>query len=192
MKITNLYTYGDTKTFRIKPHTELDDLPVISNAADSNSRLEGPLQPGVYDSAKENKAYLDLVEQLGLAELSLEELAGTTIQSQINDYSIFHITPNTTRHKETILKLKIDYILRKIESYWPSQIDKCLILFKNLFLGKSYHQIAHDFWVQVSTLKSLVSDYRKLWRLYKTHLISWNGERKLKLEHYEFINQFII
>ena len=45
MKITNLYTYGDTKTLRIKSHTELKYLPVISNASDSNFRLEGPLQP---------------------------------------------------------------------------------------------------------------------------------------------------
>ena len=162
MKITNLYTYGDTKTFRIKSHTELKYLPVIPNASDSNFRLEGPLQPGVYDSAKENRAYLELVEQLGLAELSFEELAKTAIQTEINDYSVFYITPNKARHKELIFKLKIDYILRKIESYWPSKLDKLLVLFKNIFHGKSYHQIAHDFGVQVSPLKLLVSDYRKL------------------------------
>ena len=65
MKITNLYTYDDMKRFITKQYTKLDSGPIFSNVVNSEYILEGFLQPGVYDAAKENGAYLNLIEHLG-------------------------------------------------------------------------------------------------------------------------------
>ena len=133
MKITNLYTYGDIKNFGVKSLTKLDYAPVISNVVDSKRNLECYLQSGVYDSAKENINYLDLVEHLGLADLSFEELAEVTLQSLIGGHQISDFYPKTGKYKEARFKSKIDYIIRKIDSYWPSHINKYSVLYKRIF-----------------------------------------------------------
>ena len=165
---------------------------LISNAVNDDHKVEGFLQSGIYDAAKENRAYLDLVEHLGLADLSLENLAEVSVKSKLCDIQIPHIYSNAAYYKETKFNIKMDYIIKRIDSYWPSSIDKYSVLYNRLFQGKSYQRIAHDFGVQVSTLKLLILDYRKLWRLYKTYLVSPNIPKKLRPEHFEFINQFII
>ena len=106
MKITNLYTYGDVKNFGVKSLTELDYAPVISNVVDSKRNLECYLQPEVYDSAKENINYLDFVEHLGLADLSFEELAKVTFQSQIGGHQISDFYPKTGDIRKQDLKQK--------------------------------------------------------------------------------------
>ena len=95
MKIMNLYTYGGTM-LSSKPHSNLDFALVISNAVNDDHKVESFLQLGIYDAAKENRAYLDLVERLGLADLSLENLAEVFLKSKLCSIQIPYIYPNDT------------------------------------------------------------------------------------------------
>ena len=70
MKLTNLYNYEGTKTFSIKSYARLDNSPIISNAGYAEDCSDELLHPGIYDAAKENRAYLGLAELLGLAGCS--------------------------------------------------------------------------------------------------------------------------
>ena len=192
MKLTNLYNYDGIKSFAVKPQIKLDCASVISNAGYAEDDSEELFQPGIYDSAKENRAYLDLVVQLGLANLSLEELMQEELQFKIEDYSVSRPSSNKLTSRQTKLWIKVNYILRKINSYWPNHVDKYLVLYNWLFVGQSYERVACNFGVEINSIKSLVLDFRKLWRLYKSQLVSNNVVRKLRSEHFEFISQFII
>ena len=61
MKVTNLYTYDGMKRFITKQYVKLDSGPIVLNTVNSEYILEGFLQPGIYDAAKENGAYLNLI-----------------------------------------------------------------------------------------------------------------------------------
>ena len=74
MNLTNLYNYEGIKTFNIKSYTKLDNSPIISNAGYAEDCSNELPHPGLDYAAKENRAYLDLAELLGLAGLSFEEL----------------------------------------------------------------------------------------------------------------------
>ena len=174
------------------PYSNLDFAPVISKAVNYDHNMEGFHQPRIYDAAKENRTYLDLVEHLGLADLSLENLTEVFLKSKLRDIQIPYIYSNAADYKETKFNIKMDYIIKRIDSYCSSSIDKYSVLYNWLFQGKSYHRIAHDFGVQVSTLKLLILNYWKLWRLYKMYLVFPNITKKLRPEHFEFINRFII
>ena len=82
MNLINLYNYDGIKSFAVKQQIKLDCAPVISNAGYAGDDSEELLQPGIYNLAKENRTYLDLVEQLRLADLSLEELMHETFSSK--------------------------------------------------------------------------------------------------------------
>ena len=192
MKLTNLYNYEGGQSFHINSYTNLANTPAISNVINNEDWLEKFLEPGIYDSAKENRAYLRLTEQLGLADLSSENLVEVTLQTQIKDEPVIQISFNTSAQRQMKFTIKINYIFRRINSYWQSNIDKSLVLFKRIFAGQSYGKIALDFGVKVSTLKSLITDFRKLWQLYKAHLIYKNNLRKLTSQHFEFIKSFLI
>ena len=192
MKLTNLYNYDRNKTFSIKSYARLDNSPIISNAGYAEDCSDELLHPGIYDAAKENRAYLGLAELLGLAGLSFEELMWETLQYQIEDNSISDAFSKTLNFRQAKFKIKINYILRRIDSYWLNHVDKYLVLYNRLFAGQSNEKIARNFGVEISSIKCLILDFRKLWRLYKSQLVSNNIARKLKIEHYEFITQFII
>ena len=192
MKLTNLYNYEGGQSFLLNSYTNLANTPVISNVINNEDWLEKFLEPGIYDSAKENRAYLRLTEQLGLADLSSENLVEVTLQTQIKDEPVIQISSNTSAQRQMKFTIKINYIFRRINSYCPSNIDKSLVLFKRIFALQSYGKIALDFGVKVSTLKSLITDFRKLWQLYKVHLIYKNNLRKLTSHHFEFIKSFLI
>ena len=192
MKLTNLYNYEGGQSFHINSYTNLANTPVISNVINNEDWLEKFLEPRIFDSAKENRAYLRLTEQLGLADLSSENLVEVTLQTQIKDEPVIQISSNTSASRQMKFTIKINYIFRRINSYWPSNIDKSLVLFKRIFAGQSDGKIALDFGVKVSPLKSLITDFRKLWQLYKAHLIYKNNLRKLTYQHFEFIKSFLI
>ena len=138
MKLTNLYNYDGIKSFAVKPQIKLYCAPVISNAGYAKDNSEELLQPGIYDSAKENRVYLDMVEQLELADLSLEELMQEALQFKIEDYSVSRSSSNKLTSRQTKLWIKVNYILRKINSYWPNHVVKYLVLYNRLFVGQSY------------------------------------------------------
>ena len=75
------------------------------------------LQYGKYNSAKENRAYLDLLKKFDLSDLTFEELVEVTIQSQIEEHSILSTSLNAEEAKMTKLSIKVSYILQKIEFY---------------------------------------------------------------------------
>ena len=137
MKLINLYNYDGIKSFAVKPQIKLDWAPVISNAGYAGDDSEELLQPGIYDLAKENRTYLDLVEQLRLADLSLEELMHETLQFKIEDYSVSRPSSNKLTSRHTKFWIKVNYILRKINSYWPNHVDKYLVIYNRLFVGQS-------------------------------------------------------
>ena len=192
MRLTNLYNYAGVHTFSTKNHINLDCVPVISNTGYDEEPQKEFLQYRIFDSVKENRAYLDLLKKCDLSDLTFEELVEVTIQSQIEEDSILSTSLNSEEARLTKLSIKVSYILLRIESYWPNNVDKCLVIYKRLFIGQSNEKVGNDFRIWINDIKSLMLDYKNLWRLYKAYLASHKSMRKLKLEHFEFISQFLI
>ena len=76
------------KRFVTKQYAKLDSGSIISNAVNYEYILNGFLQPGIYDAAKENGAYLNLIEHLELEDLSFKDLSKVFLQSQFSDPQI--------------------------------------------------------------------------------------------------------
>ena len=106
----------------------MDCVPAISNTGYDEEPQWEFLQYGIYDSANENRSYLDLLKKFDLSDLTFEELVGVTIQSQIEEESILSTSLNAEEARLTKLSIKVSYILRRIEPYWPNNIDKCLVI----------------------------------------------------------------
>ena len=69
---------------------------------------------------------------------------------------------NAEEARLTKLSIKVSYILRRTESYWPNNVDKCLVRYKRLFIGQSNEKIGNDFRIRINDIKSLMLDYKKL------------------------------
>ena len=162
MRLTNLYNYAGVHIFRTKNHVNLDCVPVISNTGYDEEPQREFLQYGIYDSANENRAYLDLLNKFDLSDLTFEELVGVTIQSQIEEESILSTSLNAEEARLTKLSIKVSYILRRIEPYWPINIDKCFVIYKRLFIEQSNEKIGNDFRIRINDIKSLMLDFKKL------------------------------
>ena len=148
MKLNNLYNYGDDSTFYVKSHTELNSFPVISDAGYDEDGVEMLFKLGIYDSAKENREYLWLAEHLWLDYLSFDELVKVTLK----DFPATQISSNEPNNKQTKFTIKINYILRRINSYWQNQAYRCLVLYRRLFIGQSNEKIAIEFGIEIKTL----------------------------------------
>ena len=192
MKLTNLYNYGCSQVLQIRSNASLKSDPVVSNANSADDDFDELLPPGIYDWAKENSAYLNIIQQLQLNEKSLEELEGAVLQAQTDCSQAIHPHFRTTDIAQAKLTIKLDYILKRIDSYWPEEIDRCWALYKRLFVGQRIEKIALDLGVRINKLKCLLSDFRRLWRLYKNHFRSNNNLKKLTSQHLAFIQQFLI
>ena len=162
MRLTNLYNYDDVHIFSTKNHVYLDCVPAISNTGYDEGPQREFLQYRIYDSANENRAYLDLLKKFDLSDLTFEELVGVTIQFQIEEDSIISTSLNVEEARLTKLSIKVSYILRRIKSYWPSNVDKCLARYKRLFIRQSNEKIGNDFRIRINDIKSLTLDYKKL------------------------------
>ena len=103
-----------------------------------------------------------LVDKLGLTELSIEELGRIATQAQTSKYSVIRAHSKTVDAAPAKLNIKINYIIRRIDSYWPAQVDKSLALYKILFIGQTVERIARGVGVDIIVLKFLISDFRKL------------------------------
>ena len=79
----------------------MDCVPVISNTGYGEESQGEFLRFGVYDFAKENRAYLDLLKRFDLSDLTFEELVGVTIQSQIEEHSILSTILNAEEARLT-------------------------------------------------------------------------------------------
>ena len=128
MILTNLYNYDDVHIFRTKNHVNLDCVPVTLNTGYDEEPQREFIQYGIYDSANENRAYLDLLKKFDLSDLTFETLVGVTIQSQIEEDSILSTSLNAEEARLTKLSIKVSYIQRRIEYYWPNNVDKCLVI----------------------------------------------------------------
>ena len=128
MRLTNLYNYDGVHTFSSKNHINLDCVPAISNTGYDEEPQREFIQYWIYDSANENRAYLDLLKKFDLSDLTFETLVGVTIQSQIEEESILSTSLNAEEVRLIKLIIKVSYILRRIESYWPNIVDKCLVI----------------------------------------------------------------
>ena len=62
----------------------MDCVPVTSNTGYDEEPQREFLQYGIYDSANENRAYLDLLKKFDLSDLTFEELVGVTFQLRSN------------------------------------------------------------------------------------------------------------
>ena len=89
------------------------------------------------------------------------------------------------------LSIKLDYILKRIDSYWPEETDRSLVLYKRLFVGQRIKKIALNLNVNIKKLKWLLSDFRRLWLLYKNYRRPNNNFKKLTSQHLTFIQQFL-
>ena len=58
MKLTNLYNYGGDSTFYVKSHTELNSLPVISDAGCDEDGVEKLFYPEYTVRTKRTEEYL--------------------------------------------------------------------------------------------------------------------------------------
>ena len=127
MMIKNLYTYEYTKTFQINPLIKWNYSPVISNVVDNNSKLEGSLQPRILRWNKREQSIFRLSRTTLDSRAFVWILTKEVILTKINNYWTFHNNLNKEKHIKAVSKLKINYILRKIESYWSKGRDKCFI-----------------------------------------------------------------
>ena len=117
MKLTNLYNYGESKALQVSDYCNLDNDPVLSKFENSKEERSELFPLGIYDSAKENNAFHCLVDKLGLAELSIEELGRIANQAQISKYSVIRAHSKTIDVVSAKLNIKINYIIR-IDFYW--------------------------------------------------------------------------
>ena len=87
---TNLYKYDGVHIFKTKNHINLDCVPVISNTGYDEEPQREFLQYGIYDSANENRAYLDLLKKFDLSDFTFEEFVGScySISDRRRIYSI--------------------------------------------------------------------------------------------------------
>ena len=63
----------------------MDCVPVISNTGYGEESQGEFLRFGVYDFAKENRAYLDLLKKFDLSDLTFEELVGLLFNLRSNN-----------------------------------------------------------------------------------------------------------
>ena len=105
MRLTNLYNYDGVHIFSTKNHVNFDWVPVISNTGYDEEPQREFLQYGIYDSANENRTYLDLLKKFDLSDLTFEELVGVTIQSQIEEESILSTSLNAEEARLTKLSI---------------------------------------------------------------------------------------
>ena len=192
MKLTNLYNYGCSKILQIMDYHNLDSVPVVSNIESADDEFDQLFLPGIYDWAKNNAAYTRVVELIGLNDTSLETLESTATQTHVDSSRVTRISHSKEDTGKIKIAMKLDYILKRIDSYWPEEVDKSLALYNRLFLGQKFDKIALDIGVPTNKLKCLLSDFRRLWRLYKANLPSNNSRQKLASPHLAFIQQFLI
>ena len=90
MRLTNLYNYDDVHTFSSKNHVNLDCVQVISNTGYDEEPQREFIQYGIYDSANENRVYLNLLKKFDLSDLTIEVLMGSyySISDRRRIYSI--------------------------------------------------------------------------------------------------------
>ena len=62
MKLTNLVNFDKVQTLEIKLYIDISYISVISNNYEEDDNAEGFIQPNLYDTSKEYKAYLDLIK----------------------------------------------------------------------------------------------------------------------------------
>ena len=140
----------------------MDCVQVTSNTGYDEEPQREFLQYRIYDSTDENRTYLDLVKKFDLSDLTFEELVGVTIQSQIEEESILSTSLNAEEARLTKLRIKVSYILRRIEPYWSINIDKCFVIYKRFFIEQSNEKIGNDFRIRINDIKFLMLDYKKL------------------------------
>ena len=192
MKLTNLYNYECSQVLQVRSYACLKTDPVVSNANCADNGFEELLPPGIYDWAKENSAYLNIIQQLQLNEKSLEELEDAVMQAQSDFSHTIHPSYRAPDIAQAKLSIKLYYILKRIDSYWPEETDRSLVLYKRWFVGQRIEKIALDLGVSIKKLKWLLSDFRRLWCLYKNYLRPNNNLKKLTSQHLTFIQQFLI
>ena len=73
--------------------------------------------PRIYDSTKENNAFHYFVYKLGLAELLIKELGTIVTKAQTSKYSAIRVHSKTVDAASTEMNIKINYIIRRIDSY---------------------------------------------------------------------------
>ena len=101
-----------------------------------------------------------MLKKFDLSNLTFEELVEVTIQSQIEEDSILSASLNSEEARLTKLSIKVRYTLRRIESYWPNNVDKYLVIYKRLFIGQSNEQVGNDFRIRINDIKSIMLDYK--------------------------------
>ena len=99
---------------------------------------------------------------LGLNDTSLETIESTATQTHVDSSRVTRISHSKEDTGKIKLAMKLDYILKRIDSYWPEEVDKSLALYNRLFLGQKFDKIALDIGVPTNKLKCLLSDFRRL------------------------------
>ena len=192
MKLTNLYNYGSSKVITISSYTTLDSDPVIWDSENVSDEFDKQFAPAIYDCAKENSPYILIIELLELHEVSLEEINEKILKIQTNCAPAIQYPHRAKTARHTKFTIKLDYLIQRIDSYWPKEIDKKLVLYRRLYEGQKLEKMTLDICVHISTLKWLFSDFRRILRLYKFHLCTSNNNSKLTPQQFAFIQQFLI
>ena len=149
------------------------------------------IDPGLYDAAKQNVPYRDLVQSLDFHLLTLEELKGMWTNYSGSPASISRRLLRSRNDGWNSLYVKLWYLLIKISLNWPSQVYKVEILQKRFFLGCSFAKISIRFIIPQQLLKALISNYRRVLRLLKNNLKRSSKRRILRPEHLMFFEKFL-
>ena len=187
MKLTSLYNYGSSKTISISSYTILDSDPVIWDSDNISDEFDKQFTPAIYDCAKENASYILIIELLELQEASLEEITDKILQIQTDNTLNIQLSSNVKSAKSEKFAIKLDYLIKRIDSFWPKEIDRNLVLYKLLYEGQKLEKIALDIGVDRIRLKWLFTDFRRILRLYKFHLCTSSNNSKLTPQQAAFV-----
>ena len=191
MKMTNLYNFETSLPLTLGIVNRLPNGPRMLVQPEEQKEGKFRIDPGLYDAAKQNEPYRDLVKSLDFHLLTLEELKGMWTNDSGSPANISRRLLRSRNDGWNSLYVKLRYLLIKINLYWPSQVDKVEILQKRFFLSWSLAKISIRFWVPQWLLKALISDYRRVLRLLKNNLKRGSKKRILRPEHLTFIEKFL-
>ena len=117
------------------------------------------VRPGIYDYAAGNQMYSDLVESLGLADKTDEQMFSEHVEANRRFYLKTTRAGRAQSGSGDQCELEYDRQLKIINWYFPPQIDKTEVIFHHLWLQEPPEQITYERCVDLS------KDFTKLWRI---------------------------
>ena len=188
---TTLFNFSKNSILAFdKEASEWPDDPSAHRQAVEADRAD-LVRPGIYDCTAGNQMYSDLVESLGLAGKTDEQMFSEYVEANRRFYLKTTRAGRAQSGSGDLFELEYDRQLKIINWYFPPQIDKTEVIFHHVWLQEPPEQIAYERCVDASKVKRLSKDFTKLWRIADLRNPRRPSRRKLKDHHLEFIEEFI-